>query len=176
MSGGGGASERVTTIYLEMVAPPTGSAPVAPRSDLRIMRAEGISVGYYRFLYDTVGEPWRWIDRRRMDQAALASILADPRVAVHVLYAGGVPAGYIELDGRADGEIEVAYFGIAPGFIGQGLGPYLLGWGVATAWATAPRRLWVHTCSLDHPAALRTYLDIGFREVRRETTGVPGAP
>jgi GNAT superfamily N-acetyltransferase len=68
----------------------------------------------------------------------------------------------VELDRRTPGEIELAYFGLFPQFIGNGLGKYLLAWALRQAWSYGPRRVWVHTCDLDHEAALPTYLNAGF--------------
>jgi GNAT superfamily N-acetyltransferase len=79
----------------------------------------------------------------------------------------GVPAGYAELDGRVEGEIELAYFGLVPDFIGQRLGPWLLDWAVRRAWIGA-RRVWVHTCTLDHPGALAMYERAGFVRFKTE--------
>ena len=87
-----------------------------------------------------------------MDDGRLTAIVHHDDVAVYVLYAGGVPAGYSELDGRRKPEVELAYFGLVPEFIGRGLGAPFLRWTVDEAWARhRPRRLWLHTCSLDTP-------------------------
>jgi GNAT superfamily N-acetyltransferase len=126
------------------------------------------TVSFYRFLYNTIGEAWLWGDRRKLADEAIAAIVQDPRVELHVLYAAGVPAGYAELDGRVAGEVELGYFGIMPEFIGQKLGPYLLSFAVHEAWRRGPRRVWVHTCSLDHPSALSMYERAGFRQFKRE--------
>jgi GNAT superfamily N-acetyltransferase len=154
----------VITHYLQMHGRPEGAALLAPRAGLSVVHAVAPTVGWYRFLYGTAGGPWQWVDRTRMADEALGAIVRHPDVAVHVLFVDGVPAGYIELDARAGGgEVEVAYFGIFPEFIGQKLGPYLLAWGIHRAWDDpATRRLWVHTCSLDHPSALATYQRLGF--------------
>jgi GNAT superfamily N-acetyltransferase len=153
---------EVVTTYLEMRARP--SAPLAPPAPgVTVVRAVKPSVRFYRYLYDSVGAPWHWYDRRRMPAAELAAILDDDRVEVHVAYQGGVPAGYTELDRRASGEVELAYFGLVPEAIGHKLGPWLLAWSIHEAWRpTGVSRVWVHTCTLDHPAALRTYLAAGF--------------
>ena len=74
----------------------------------------------------------------------------------------GQPAGYSELDRREPGQIELAYFGLFPQFIGQGLGKYFLGWTLDRAWSYGPDRVWLHTCDLDHPAALPNYQQAGF--------------
>lgn len=140
-----------------------------PRDDLELAQAPAPSVSFYRYLYNTVGEPWLWGDRRKLDDAALAAIVQDPAVSVYVLRVGGVPAGFAELDGRVAGELELAYLGIMPDFIGQKLGPYVLDWTVREAWAREPRRVWLHTCTLDHPSALAMYERAGFVAYRVET-------
>jgi GNAT superfamily N-acetyltransferase len=182
----------VTTTYLEMRARP--SAPLAPPPPaVEIVRAVKPTVRFYRYLYDSVGLPWHWYDRRRMPAPELAAILADDRVEVHVLYREGVPAGYTELDRRGPrvtgpggaagtaapaAEVELAYFGLVPEAIGHKLGPWLLAWSIHEAWRPADvARVWVHTCTLDHPAALRTYLAAGFTKygeaVHRQTILAP---
>jgi GNAT superfamily N-acetyltransferase len=163
-----GKIETVVT-YLEMTAQPTTSAPPRPAIKLAMLRAESPPVEYYRFLYGAVGGPWLWYERQLLDDEALGAIVQDPAVEVYVLYVGGVPAGYSELDGRRMPDIELAYFGLMPGYIGRGLGRYLLGWTVDQAWTRNPHRLWVHTCDLDHPRALGLYQRAGFVPYRQET-------
>ena len=157
-----------TVTHLEMLERPARPLRAPPRDDLAVVRAVHPTVSFYRYLYDTIGEPWLWTDRRKIDAAALAAIVHDPAVEVHVLHLAGVPAGYAELDRRVPGEIELAYFGILPDFIGHKLGPYLLDWAIDRAWGHGPRRFWVHTCTLDHPRALPMYERAGFRVFKRE--------
>jgi GNAT superfamily N-acetyltransferase len=126
-------------------------------------------VSFYRYLYDTVGRPWFWIDRRRMSDAEVGAIIRDPGVEIYLLSVRGQPAGFCELDCRNRAEVELAYFGLIPEFIGRSLGPYLLRYATDRAWRTHPRRVWVHTCSLDHPKALETYRRAGFAIYRTET-------
>jgi GNAT superfamily N-acetyltransferase len=145
--------ETVVT-YLEMTAPPAQRSRPAPRDDLEIRRAHRPTVSFYRYLYAAVGDPWTWAVRHWPSDAELAAILNDPRVEVNVLSAAGVPAGYAELDRREPPDTELVYFGLTPEFIGQGLGAYLLDWAIHHAWRARPRRLWLHTCDLDHPRAL----------------------
>lgn len=166
---------EVTTIYLQMLWPPHAGqdAPPPPRDDLHILHAERPPVRFYRFLYHNVGAPWLWYERRLLGDEQLAAIVHDPKVEVHVLYAGGVPAGYAELDRRAPGQVEIAYFGLMPDFIGQRLGGHFLRWTVKQAWVPGPDRVWVHTCSLDHPRALETYVAAGFHEYNREKSSIP---
>jgi GNAT superfamily N-acetyltransferase len=86
----------------------------------------------------------------------------DPLNEVHVLHADGTPAGFVEFDRRVADEVEIVQFGLLPEFIGVGLGKWFLRWAIDRAWGYGPRRLWLHTCTLDHPAALPNYLKAGF--------------
>jgi GNAT superfamily N-acetyltransferase len=156
----------VTVHYLEMLAP--SGLPVSPREGLLVLHAKKPSVAYYRFLYNTVGGPYHWLSRARLTDAELAAVLADPRNEVNVLHADGVPAGFAELVRRSEGDIELVQFGLMPEFIGQGLGRWFLRWTVEKAWSYRPRRLWLHTCTLDHPAALPNYQKAGFALFKEE--------
>lgn len=158
---------RVIITYLQMAAPPRAVSPPRPALKLAVLRAEKVSVPFYRYLYNTVGQLWLWHERRRLSDERLAEIVQHDDVDVHVLYVGGEPAGYAELDRRVAGEIELAYFGLVPWFIGRGLGPWFLHWTIAAAWERTPRRLWVHTCNLDHPKAFAMYQRAGFAPYRQ---------
>jgi GNAT superfamily N-acetyltransferase len=132
-------------------------------------------VPFYRFLYDTVGGPYLWWLRRVASDESLAALLSDPLVSIHVLYIDDEPAGFFELDGRAEPSVNLSYFGLLPHAIGRGLGNVLLRSAVDAAWDRAPRGVTVNTCTADHPRALPTYLRAGFREVRkvREVWDIP---
>ena len=153
---------EITITYLEMHAPPTRPPAPAPLGKLAILRAERPTVSFYRYLYNTIGEPWNWVERRLLDDDALRAIIHDDKIDIYVLHVGGVPAGYVEQDRRHAREIEIAYFGLVPDFVGRGLGSYFLDWAVSTAWLHKPKRVWVNTCSLDHPRALSVYQRAGF--------------
>jgi GNAT superfamily N-acetyltransferase len=158
---------KVKTTYLQMLAPPQRVVP-PPREGLMVVHARTPSVAYYRFLYDAVGRDYGWTSRKKLSDAALAALLHDPRLEVHVLMAEGVPAGFAELDRRAEGEIELVQFGLMPEFIGQGLGRFFLQWAIDKAWSYQPRRFWLHTDTEDHPAALPNYLKAGFLVYKEE--------
>jgi len=160
---------RVVTTYMEARIPPRDPSPPPPALRLAVMRADSISVPFYRYLYNTVGAPWAWYERRRMTDDDLASIVRHPEVDIFVLYVGGEPAGYAELDRRRMPEIELAYFGLMPHFIGRGLGPWFFHWTVDAAWTHNPARVWVHTCNLDHPKAFALYQRAGFSPYHQET-------
>ena len=158
---------RVTVTYVEMTQRPRPGATQHRAGACAVLRAEAPTASFYRFLYNTVGKPWLWYERRLLDDGALYEAITRPGVEIYVLYVRGVPAGYVELDRYQPEEVEIAYFGLMPEFIGRGLGPYFLDWAVGRAWnppqGDAPGRVWLHTCTLDHPKALATYQRAGFR-------------
>ncbi len=159
------------TTYLEMRHRPPGTAQgraVLP-DGVRVARLARPSVEAYRRLYDAVGSRYGWTDRNLMPDDELRAILQDDRVEVHVLHLGGGPAGYAELDCRDRRAIEIAYFGLLPQFVGRGLGSRFLQWVVDRAWSFDPQRVWLHTCDLDHPAALRLYGKAGFEVYDQRT-------
>lgn len=148
--------------YLEMLERPAGRRVAAPIDKLALMRAENSTVSFYRYLYNTVGEPWLWFERRLIDDAALAAQIRKPTVEIFVLYVRGVPAGFFELDIAAPRETKLCYFGLIPDFIGRRLGPYLLQAAIDQAWSRPIGRLWLHTSTFDHPKALSVYQRAGF--------------
>jgi GNAT superfamily N-acetyltransferase len=153
--------------YLEMHARPAGRRVPAPLEKLALIWAEGITVSFYRYLYETVGEPWLWFERRSLDDGALAAAIVGPGIEIFVLYVRGVPAGYFELDVSAERETKLCYFGLIPDFIGRGLGPYLLQAAIDRAWSRPIGRFWLHTSTYDHPKALRVYQRAGFTVYQR---------
>src|SRR5581483_1138974 len=141
-----------TITYLEMFARPAVPRLPAPAAKLALIRAEDCPVGFYRYLYETVGTDWLWFERRLWSDAALAAEITRPTTEIFVLYAAGVPAGYFELNAAEARETELNYFGLVPEFIGRGLGAFLLQAAIDRAWS---RRF-------DHPRALPNYQRAGF--------------
>jgi GNAT superfamily N-acetyltransferase len=158
---------KTTITYLEMLEKPP-RRDWEPPPNILIAQAICPTVSFYRYLYNTVGGPWLWYERRQMRDDDLRAIIQNPKVEIYVLYVGGVPAGYAELDLCQEPDIELAYFGIMPEFIGQKLGPFLLQWIIDNAWTHQPRRFWLHTCDLDHPKALPMYQLAGFVSYKQE--------
>jgi ribosomal protein S18 acetylase RimI-like enzyme len=122
-----------------------------------------------RRLYREVGGAFHWVDRLRWSDEMWEELFARPGYGLWVLRRMGEIAGYFELAGDTEGSVEIAYFGLRPGFVGKGLGAHLLTGAVEEAFRAGARRVWLHTCTLDHPAALPNYRKRGFEEFRRET-------
>ncbi|HFV9242499.1 TPA: GNAT family N-acetyltransferase [Enterobacter bugandensis] len=128
---------------------------------------DGTDLARYRKLYRRVGEEWLWFSRLVMDDRELAAILNDSEVEIYALREDGEDIGILELDFRVPGECELAFFGLAPHVTGKGLGRDLMNMAITLAWSRPINRFWVHTCTLDHPAALSFYIRSGFRPYAR---------
>jgi GNAT superfamily N-acetyltransferase len=162
----------VTRTYLEMLSPDDLRPAVQPRPELRIERLEECTVSFFRFLYQEVGRAYHWTDRLDWSDHTISAYLTTPGVSIWLMSWQEEPAGYFELREHEDGSVEIAYFGLLPDFIGRGWGKYLLTRAVESAWGLGAARVWLHTCTLDHPAALPNYLKRGFRAVRQEVYSV----
>jgi len=165
----------VDVTFLRMAAPPSAPAPALP-PEMRLEQVAGCTVPFYRYLYNTVGANYVWWLRRTAPDTEIAALLAAPAISIHVLYGGGAPMGFFELERRpAMRSTNIAYFGLLPHAVGQGLGAAFLRAAVDTAWATGCEAVTVNTCTADHPRALPNYLAAGFTRLRtmREIWPVP---
>ena len=144
---------------LEMAAPPPDPGRAA-----RLVHWRRPDLDAYRALFREVGEDWLWFSRLSLTDEALAAILHDPLVE---LYSGPDRESIVELDFREEGVCEIAFFGLAPSMIGRGEGRKLMAAALDIAWRDGIRKVWLHTCTMDHPSALPFYLSCGFRAVRR---------
>jgi GNAT superfamily N-acetyltransferase len=173
---------QATRTYLELTdraqfTPAFGTFP-----EVAIVRAPNPSPDLYRMCYRTVGEAFHWLDRRDWSDEQISKHLADPAIQLFVATRRTKSehadlAGWYELRRVAeDDSVEIAYFGIVAAEFGRGFGKHLLSSAVRDAWALAPSRVWLHTCTLDHPNALPNYLARGFAPYRQETYEVDSGP
>jgi GNAT superfamily N-acetyltransferase len=158
----------MTVTFLEMNARPTALPPPQPKGRIALLRAEKPPTHYYRYLYDTIGAGYYWVDRKKQAPEALAEVIHDPLNLIFVLYSEGSPAGMAELDLRKAGTANIAYFGLMPEAIGKRLGYFFLYHTCMNAWAQPIQRLTINTCTLDHPRALPLYQRLGFTPYNRE--------
>ena len=164
------AARRIpmTVTFLEMNARPTALPPPQPKGRIALLRCEKPPVHFYRYLYDTIGAGYYWVDRKKLTPEALAEVIHDPLNLMFVLYTEGSPAGLAELDLRKAGTANIAYFGLMPEAIGKRLGYFFLYHTCMNAWAQPIQRLTINTCTLDHPRALPLYQRLGFTPYNRE--------
>ena len=155
----------VTVTFLRMDPPPLSFPPAIP-GKTHTERAMTPTVGFYRYLYNTVGADYVWWLRRIMPDADLARLLGESGLEIHVLYKDGEPAGFFELDARYGATVNLSYFGLMPHMIGTGSGPGFLRQAIDAAWRSGPRTVTVNTCTADHPRALPNYVRAGFKPLR----------
>ncbi|NPD67065.1 GNAT family N-acetyltransferase [Lichenicola cladoniae] len=156
--------------------PPDDGVPTSFPPGCDLVRVLAPTVEFYRYLYNTVGNAYCWWLRRMTPDIELAALLANPKISLHVLYRGGEPIGFFELDGRDSLDVNLSYFGLMPHAIGTGAGYPLLLAAVHTARAgSSGGVVRVNTCTADHPRALGTYLRAGFVPMRtvREIWDIP---
>lgn len=156
--------------FLEMHAAPAEPPPPSALSLQPLTR----DLDRYRRLFREVGAPWLWFSRLAMPDAKLAAIIEDPAVDLYaVIDPTGAEVGLLELDFRETGACELAFVGLVPGLAGQGHGRWLLAEAVRLAWRDGVSRVHVHTCTLDHPAAVAAYRRAGFSPYKRATERFP---
>ena len=161
---------QVITYNLEMKSPDALKEKEKPPG-IEILEAEVKQYRFNRFLYQFIGEDWNWTDKISWSDEQWKNYSDSENLQTWVAYYKGSIAGYYELEKQADGNIEIAYFGLSPRFIGMGFGGYLVSHAVKSAWAwEGAERVWVHTCSLDHESALHNYQARGFQLYHQTTS------
>jgi hypothetical protein len=158
----------MTVTFLEMSGKPTALPPPQPRGKVALLRCERPPIHFYRYLYDTIGNQYYWVDRKKLTSEGLVEVIHDPLNQLFVLYTDGNPAGMAELDLRNAGVCNISYFGLMPEAIGKRLGFFFLYHTCVNAWLSPIQRLTVNTCTLDHPRALPLYQRMGFTAYDRQ--------
>jgi ribosomal protein S18 acetylase RimI-like enzyme len=157
-----------TRTYLELKRRDDLRVAPAPSDQATVLRVDECAPTLWRRLYTEVGGQYHWVDRLGWTDADIRAYLTDPSVSLWVLSVDGGVAGYFELKQHPDDSVEIAYFGLLPAYIGRGLGKYLLSEAASRAWELGPSRVWLHTSTLDHAAALPNYLARGFQVFKVE--------
>jgi hypothetical protein len=147
----------VTTYYYEMLDSASLRSSPCPDPAFRVVECEIKNWEYNRFLYEFVGRHWAWFDKNVWTPEQWRAYAEADDLRTWVGHLRGSPAGYVELQRQPDASVEISYFGLALPFIGQRLGGYLLTCAIENAWRWDAKRVWVHTCSLDHPNAMNNY-------------------
>ncbi len=149
--------------YLRIDDPSQVEVKQPPHEAVSIIRAQNPTIEFYRFLYNSAGEEFLWGDRRRISDEELLPLITPETIHLMVLYEYGTPAGFFELDVESETESEIKYFAMLPGFLGRGLGGYLLSSAIRYSAELRKLPLILDTCSLDHESALENYRKRGFK-------------
>ncbi|MBD1390382.1 GNAT family N-acetyltransferase [Neiella sp. HB171785] len=158
----------MTIYYLEMTQPASLQAKPAPSIDAQVIECQQRQFELNRFFYQYVGAAWQWFDKASWSDQQWRDYAHRDQLRLFMLLWQGTPAGYFELEKQADGSVQIAYFGVAPDFLDRKLGGYLLSQAIEQAWQWQATRVWVHTCDLDHPHALKNYQARGMVIYRTE--------
>ncbi|HEV8263411.1 MAG TPA: GNAT family N-acetyltransferase [Gemmatimonadales bacterium] len=160
---------QVTRTYLELTDPAQFKSAFGDFPDITLVHVPNPPPKLYRHCYRTVGEAFHWRDRWDWSDDQITLHLVDPNIQLHVATRDGDLAGWYELRRVAeDDSVEIAYFGIVQAEFGRGFGKHLLSCAVRDAWAWGPKRVWLHTCTLDHRNALPNYIARGFTPYKTE--------
>lgn len=156
--------------WLEMHAPPPPGPALPPAVELVAQPSPDAAV--YLALFRAIGEPWLWFGRLQLPGEELQRQLTSEGVEVFFLLHRGETQeeeaiGLLELNREASGAVEIAYFGLLPQWAGRGLGTAFMAAALELAWKPDTRRVWLHTCTFDHPGALRFYRKCGFQPYQR---------
>lgn len=149
---------------------PVDHVPAREAPGLLVQECELPQYAVNRFLYQWVGQAWDWQEKLSWSDQQWQHYAERPELRTWVAYHRGSPAGFYELEQQPGQTVEIKYFGLAGPFIGKGFGGHLLSHALQSAWNWAgTRRVWVHTCTLDHPGALANYQARGMRLFKTET-------
>ena len=170
------AGSELITYYLEMTSPDQLRPARPPAEPFTVRRAQLAFPALNRFFYAEVGRAYSWMERLRWTDEQWLAWLERPNVQTWIGYVRETPAGYFELQKQSDARnrhvdgssasgdaVELVYFGLLPPFVGRGVGGAMLTEAIRRAWALDAQRVWLHTCTEDHPAALPNYQKRGFR-------------
>lgn len=139
-----------------------------PPGAWHLCKVEPPALDWYRDLYRGVGEEWLWFTRTGLDDADLGGRIHAPGVELYGLLVDDRDEGLLELDFSVSGECELLYFGVTAKFIGTGAARFLMNRALEIAWSRDVSRVWVHTCTFDHPSAVAFYQRSGFRAFKRQ--------
>ncbi len=122
-----------------------------------------------KFFYKNIGKKHRWIDRLVWSEKQWIEYVSDKNVKTYVLKNLNNLAGYFELNLHPEKkEVEIAYLGLLEEYQKKRLGSYLLSKAIKNSFLENPKKVWVHTCSLDHENALNNYLSRGMKIFKKE--------
>ena len=137
---------------------------------VQVVKVDEPSPTLNQYFFRTVGLPWRWISRLNWTYKEWQSYLQRPELHTYMGLVNGTPFGYYELEQSTEEDsVQIVFFGLVDEFTGRGLGGHLLSRATSHAWDLGAKRVWLHTCTLDHPAALDNYKSRGFTEYKRES-------
>lgn len=159
----------VVTYHLEMTKPDDLQPSTIVHKNAEIREATVPCPELNRMFYETVGKAWDWTSRLTWSETRWQEYVGRPELRTWIGFFSDTPMGYFELETQANANVEIRIFGLLPSFLGKRLGGWFLTNAIQSAWTLGANRVWVHTCTLDHPKALENYRARGFKQFKQET-------
>ena len=159
---------QVIVQYLEMLRPEDHLWSGQPGNGLEVIEAQLDLPSLNKGFYEWVGGPWKWIHKRSWTDQQWREYVEREEFKTYVGYVKGTPIGYFDIELQPSREVQILYFGLFPQFIGKGFGGKVLSRAIEICWSHSVDRVWLHTCTLDHPTAIKNYLKRGFKVFKSE--------
>ena len=159
--------------YLEINSIIDLNEKIKPFDDLIVSLIDSTDFQLNKFFYKEIGKEHRWVDRLSWSNNQWIKYVNDPKVKTFILRKNDDLVGYYEQIFSEDkSECEIAYFGILKEYFGKKFGGYLLSNAIKKSFDYGAKRVWVHTCSLDHKHALKNYLSRGMKIFKSEVINI----
>jgi len=163
-------TEEVQRNYLEINSIQDLNKVIKPEEDYSLYLLNPINFQLNKFFYKNIGKKHKWIDRLVWTETQWIDYVSNKNVKTYVLKFKEDFAGFFELILHSEKkEVEIAYFGLLEEFQNKKLGSYLLSQAIQKSFKENIKRVWVHTCSLDHKNALNNYIARGMKIFKTET-------
>ena len=163
-------NKKIERNYLEInsIKDLNESSKVDEKFSIQYLKTPDFQIN--KFFYKNVGKKHNWVDRLVWTEKQWIDYVSNQNVKTYILKDRNEFAGYFELILHSDkNEIEIAYLGLLEEYINKKLGSYLLSNAIKKSFFEKPKRVWVHTCSLDHKNALNNYVARGMKVFKKET-------
>ena len=161
---------KIDRYYLEINSIKNLNKVKSPEKNLVLEKVEPPNIELNKFFYKNVGKNHRWVDRLVWDNLKWISYLENKNVHTYILKLNKDLVGYFEIiQDFSSNNFEIAYFGILDEYIGKKFGGFLLSEAIKICFELKSKKVWVHTCSLDHKHALKNYLNRGMKIFKEES-------
>ena len=166
-------NKKIERNYLEINSIKDLKEPKNILDNLIIQLVEPSDFQLNRFFYKSVGKKHSWNDRLVWTEKQWIDYVSNKKVKTYILKNENDLAGYFELIFHVEkNEVEIAYLGLLEEYQNKKLGSHLLSEAIKNSFISKPKRVWVHTCSLDHKNALNNYLSRGMKIFKTETISI----
>ena len=165
--------KQIERTYLEINSLEDLKEPKDQMKSLSINLVNPSDFQLNKFFYKNVGKKHHWIDRLTWEDKQWIEYTSSNNLKTYILKKNNDLAGFFELLFHPEkNEVEIAYLGLLEDYHNQKLGSYLLSTAIKNSFLGNPKRVWVHTCTLDHKNALNNYLSRGMKIFKKESVTI----